>query len=485
MNVKGIYFIILISFVMGGCTPFLKESKRVNYSPLFHYRGDKETKNLDVLGPLFSYHSSPEVDEWAFRPLCSYVHDKASGIKEYQFLYPFGRFKSSKERKENKFIPIFRNTRSSFSQKRHFELFPIYWGKTDAGETYGGLFPVYGTFKKRFGRNKINFILWPLYSSSQKEKNSYYNFLWPIFSYIKGDDERGWRMWPLFGYEEKEGDYSDHYILWPFFIRRKSSLNTGEPEDFFSLIPFYVSYDAPQKRERYYLFPLFHTYHNKALEYEQIDYPWPFLQWAEGKEYVSRKYFPVYTYKKKKNKYDSSVLWPLYEYEKEWDKRLVITKYRSLIINKWETKIFSDKSTKEIARLWPLFYYEKGRQEDELFFLLELFPIKDEGFERNYGPLVKFFEHRKGIEGNTSTTFLWGTFSAEKMHERKIIEIPLIFSYETCPDYKNFSLIKGLFEYRRDGSERALRLFYSPWDIRWGKRLENQLKTVKENIWVK
>ncbi len=50
---------------------------------------------------------------------------------------------------------------------------------------------------------------------------------------------------------------------------------------------------------------------------------------------------------------------------------------------------------------------------------------------------------------------------------RELYELSFFLTYYTAEDLVYFSFLKGLLEYRGDGSKRALRMLYSPWPIEW------------------
>ena len=50
---------------------------------------------------------------------------------------------------------------------------------------------------------------------------------------------------------------------------------------------------------------------------------------------------------------------------------------------------------------------------------------------------------------------------------RELYELSFFLTYYTAEDLVYFSLLKGLLEYRGDGSKHALRVLYSPWPMEW------------------
>lgn len=425
---------------------------------------------IPSIGPFYSYHSSPEKTEWALRPLVSKYVDKKEGICEYQFLYPLGRYKRSGEGRTVQFIPFVKSKKCFHEENKttSSEYFPFFWGKTKKGEPYGGFFPFYGSLKERFGRDRMTFVLWPLYSSSHDEGTSTYKFLWPFFTYIKGKNSKGFRIWPLYGQDKKEGIYSKSFILWPFFIRQRTDLDTDNPKSFFAVFPLYVSTKTPSERSRTILFPLFTFYERERDNFRQRTYPWPILSYAKGDDYESRNVLPLYSYQNKKNSKNFYILWPIYKHQIENDEKTDTITDRFLLINKYERTHFKQGNKKaKILRLWPVFYYRQSKQGDIKFDFPAIIPIDDEGFERNYGPLLRIYEYRKDYQGCEQSRFLWGLYSYWKVGASVSRDIPFVVSYKKDVNFRKFSLLKGAFEYQSRGDKNSLRLLYLPWRINW------------------
>jgi len=463
---------LLASFLVGCSTHNVRD-----FPPLFDYRAEGETESLDIAGPFYSHRHSHNRSEWAFRPFISKYEDKDKGICEYQFLYPLGKYRRTKERRYIQFIPFVKSGEYLAERRKKAkasEFFPVFWGTTEDGEKYGGFFPFYGTFKNRFGRDRMTFFLWPLYSSSREDDTTTYKFMWPFFSYTTGKNRKGFRIWPLYGYDKKDGVYLKRFVLWPFFIHQKTHLDTDNPKDFFAIFPLYVSIKSKSERSRTALFPLFTFYERDRDNFRQRTYPWPILTYAKGDGYESRNVLPLYSWQKKEGYKSFYVLWPIYKHEVEWDKNSnTVTDYLFLI-NKYERKTFKEENGKaKILRFWPLFYYRVKKEGDVRFDFPHIIPIENEGFDRNYGPLFHIYQYRKDANGNEQSKFLWGLYTYRKRGLSESRNLSFIASYKKDMEFKKFSLLKGLFEYQSKEGTNSLRFLYLPWRIRWQKRTES------------
>ena len=202
-------FLVLL-FSASGCAHLSPDLAPENVSPLFHIQTDpeKQDRRVDGIGPFYSQSESPEGREWTFRPLFSYRENIKEKTEEWEYLYPLGSYKKTPEGTQRRFIPFYSSFTPAFKeeekdQRDNVDLFPVFWGKDKEGNSYGGVFPFGGTFRGRFARDEIQFVLWPLYTRVREGETKTHNILWPIFSFTEGGKRSGFRVWPLYGQEKK------------------------------------------------------------------------------------------------------------------------------------------------------------------------------------------------------------------------------------------------------------------------------------------
>ena len=63
--------------------------------------------------------------------------------------------------------------------------------------------------------------------------------------------------------------------------------------------------------------------------------------------------------------------------------------------------------------------------------------------------------------------FLWGVYKHKKKGQREFYEVIFLVSYEREEDNVCFSILKGLYEYRRVDGVSSVKLLYLPWRIEW------------------
>ncbi|MDD5707597.1 MAG: hypothetical protein PHR35_16875, partial [Kiritimatiellae bacterium] len=189
---------VLLALAMCGCsttamkgTPFYSgeytkrvgpAENRVNLWPLLYYRDPA----LSVLWPIGEYTD----DRLAIRPIFS-VENLDEEERVYNVLWPLARF----------------DLRSG-----EHRVFPFFWS-----DDHRVVFPLYWHFDDPFAEDgKGSDSLWPLWCYFRDREQHSLHLLWPFFNAKSYDDERGWRLWPLYGsYEEPSRETGHSYALWP------------------------------------------------------------------------------------------------------------------------------------------------------------------------------------------------------------------------------------------------------------------------------
>lgn len=431
---------------------------------------EHRTTKLDAIGPFFTFYSSPLEQRYSLRPFFYVSKDKEVASTEVEYLFPLGKYR--KREKESYFylVPLFSSHKDPIDtqgQTYDFGMFPIFWGKDENGDRYGGLFPIYGKLNHRFGKNQIRFYLWPLYVLSKDEYYTAHDILWPLLSYTIGENERGFKVWPLFGHHEKEGEFYKDFSLWPIFFKQKKDLDTNYPKNTKAALPFYLEEKSPKKLSRSILWPFFNYSNDKKNNYKQWDMPWPLFQYGKGIELELFRLFPIYGHKRSTDSKTGYFLFPLYSYNKDKLDDHKDTTHRVLLINKYEKKEYKKDSRDEKAiRLWPLFYYNRERENITKFYFPEVIPLEDEGFERNLSPLFRLYEFYKDSRGNTESKLLWWLYRHKKSNTKELFEIAFLLDYEKKGDRSTFSILKGLFEYKQGKEDKSIKLLYLPWQIK-------------------
>ena len=362
-------------------------------------------------------------------------------------------------------------TTDSNRNKRYY-LFPfLFYGEEEQG-TYMAFFPFGGKLYNWFGRDRISFTLFPLYSRTERGTRRVDNVLWPFFAKISGENESGYKFWPIYGQSSKEGVYRKKFFLWPIFFSESRKLDSDNPEEVRAAWPFYVSRESPEKSFNAVLWPFFYKLEDRVKGYEQWNFPWPLFRVTKGENYHGVKLLPLVADETMDVKRQRWYLWPIYKIE-ELDTDL-LTRRRDRVLfflysdtreTKWET----GDSMRRI-NFWPFFGYhsKNGVSLFHALSLIEPFFPGNESIERLWAPLWRVYQKKWDQQGNQATSLLWNLYWSERQGDRLAWELfPLLEYRRHSSEQKSLSVLKGLVSYRSDAQGKRLNLFYLPWGLRW------------------
>jgi len=379
----------------------------------------------NFLGPLFSYKKDKESTTLAIRPLL-FSYDSQDG-GTYRYLYPLGKTNQD----TSYFVPFF--MKKNDDNRDNTAIFPFFWGESKKG-SYFGVFPFYGRLYDRFNKDEMGFFMWPIYSYSEANKARKTNILWPFFAFYSGKEE-GIKMWPLFGYRNREGESKSSFFLWPIFFQGQKGLNTEDPVKSFFAIPFYLDAKSKKSEFKSVMWPI---YTRQKTEYKtQLDLFWPIYTKIEGEDREGISVFPFYTYDRNEKDIKYSVLWPVYR-DSVWyrgDERYL---YRwLLVINRY---IEDEKGS--FFNIWPFFEY-RGNKGDYNFYFPSILPLRYEGVDVIIKPLITLYEKKKKGD-RLITNILYGLYTQEEDAQSWRKRFAFIFEIKKEPDGMGFELFSGL-----------------------------------------
>jgi len=371
-----------------------------------------------------------------------FAYDSEDGGR-YHFLYPLG--KSTKEK--SYFIPFFLS--KEFEGRRDTSIFLFFFGESQKG-AYGGFFPFYGRLYNRFSKDEMGFFAWPLYSYTENEGARKTNILWPFFSFYSGE-ERGVKAWPIYGTREREGVKRTSFFLWPIFHKEKKDLDTDEPVDIFYAFPFYMQRISEKRASYTVIWPLFS--YARDVDKRKWDILWPIFSRTEGEERKGFGIFPLFSYDLKGRDRTVNILWPLYK-ESEWysgEERFF--QRRVLLLSKYE-----EEKDKTFLNVWPLFDY-RDKDSEYAFFFPSIFPFREQGFDRIIKPLFTLWEQR-GSETSKKTNLLYGLFTSERNGDTWKMRFAFLLEVKKDEEGFGFQILAGLFGI----DKKKVKIFYIPFE---------------------
>ncbi len=474
-------FLLLLLFTAGwSATPALAaEATLSTLWPIFDYRASEaaDYQSLHLLGPILKYETKRIETEYALRPLFyRAVDDK--GRSRTDVLYPVFSHKRDQDSTSFHFLHLLSydyRERETGSNNRSY-LFPFLFYGDEVQGRYMAFFPFGGTLYNWFGRDRISFTLFPVYGRTERNTTRIDNILWPFFARITGENESGYKFWPIYGQSRKEGVYRKKFYLWPIFFSEASGLDSNNPVQMKAAFPFYVDRESPGTSYRAVLWPFFSKAENRLKGYQVWNAPWPLVRVTRGDSYHGWKILPFFADETLDVKRQRWYLWPIYKIE-EMQTELVESRRDRILFflysDRQETKLETGDATRRID-LWPLFGYNRNNSVSHLhvFSLIEPFFPNNQSIERLWSPLWRIYQQKWDQQGNSIVSLFWNLYWYEKQSEKVAWELfPFVEYRKESTDSKDVRFLKGLVSYHDRDSGKQLNLFYLPWGFRWNEPL--------------
>ncbi len=444
-----------------------------NVWPFHVSRANEATESWQMLGPLFFGHSAPGYAQNGLRPL--YLETTEGENVQGSLLYPFFTWRRQPGFRTFSFFQLV-NLRTDESgagaTEERFDVWP-FWFSRDTGEaatSYQALFPLHGTIKNRFGRDRISFTAFPFYSHTEKAGRHVTHAPWPFLRFIEGDGHDGFEFWPFYGHVAREGDYERQFWLWPFGYKSARNLSEPVPDVKFGVLPFYTRDTAPGYINENYAWPFF-GYSDRTLpyRYHETRWFWPFLVQGRGDDRVVNRWAPFYTHSVIKGTDKTWVLWPLYRNPRWTADGLAQEKTTFLFFLYWSLEQRSpdrEVATAHKTHVWP-FYSAwdngAGRRQVQALSPFEVFFPSNDTVRRLWSPLFALYRFDRQADTSARHALLWNAVTWRRTPEEREFHLGPIAGYQAGTDGRRFALGKGLIGlHRRPGDRWRLFLFDFP-----------------------
>jgi len=475
--------ILIISFLLLLISPIKLRAKdtpssltwHFNLSPLFYAASNKKQDKwvVEFLGPFFTFYHSKKQSGWLFKPLFSWKHTTKE--KRFYYLYPLGKWQEEDSESSWYFVPFFKgNTQPEQSGEQYSRFYwPIFWGRNKKGEFFWGVFPLYGTIYNRYGMNKIKFILWPLYTRSEWGKNYRLTMPWPFFSIIRGPDEHGIKIWPLYEHIISPGRWEKRFVLWPFYLEKRDLKNPKSYQWMF--LPFYAKQVEGNFTSQSFLWPFFRIAHNPDDNLTEVEAPWPFIRYSKDNSSLNVQLWPLIGFEKTPNISSYYFIWSCFSHDKQkLNDGSILSSWRLLFFSKLETETNKkDRVIYKKVRIWPLFNYKRVNQ-NYWFAFPELNPFDIPGIDLMYGSIFHILEIKRTPESGY-TKFLWGLYRHYWNRTTDYKAISFLYSSERSGNIKKWCILGGLFGRITKGRQKNFIIFFKPTSW-WGKLFHRKNK---------
>lgn len=404
---------------------------------------------------LYPFYANLQAEEGSFfavRPFYSKTEMEEGAIQDYLWpLYSRKSFKNEETSRALLFWWTHNFEANAQSPRDRNWLLPLYFqGQDINGEDYFALFPLGGTIHEFLGRDKIMFVLFPMFGESQINDVKTTSVLWPIYSHTRGDGIQRDRIFPIVGKSVLENKYEKKFVLWPFWTSAEY-FYPGDSGKSWILFPICGRSNMEKESTWWVIPPLF-----RFTDGEREDCllcPWPFVQKTKSDQLDKFYIWPLWGRKQAANgRIDRTfVLWPFLWSEDIQQENLSVTRKLALPFFYSQSKKLREPEVPEEKweevsngwKIWPLMSWQRAGDQSR-FRMLELWPLNTAPIERNWAPLWTLYK-RTNDDGLVKKDLLWFIWHSEKEPERERSE---------------WSLLKGLLGYKKDTDSKQLKLFW-------------------------
>ena len=433
---------LLLAGLLTGCASPIDGAR--GFPPFFE-RGPASSTDLDGQGPEFARSSDPGrvTRIW---PL--YSHTESPNRTTTRVLHPIFKHEVTPEETQTWLLPLYLRTLREHGGPgrvdRHTLLLPFLWGRDHELGSYFGVFPIGGSITGLLGLDRIEFVLFPLYTRTRDRDRVAHHVLFPLIHWTSGTRLQGWRVFPFHSHYEgytSDGEprFRSSSWLWPLIHRHEADLNTDQPTLTRWVFPLYGTIESERLRRWSVLWPLFSkdVYPGRGWTSVAV-FPLLRLSW-QGEELAQFDLFPLYGHKHTEDFRRTFILWPLLGAEEQLyhanatrRSRWFFPFYRHTekeALREGRDGTTRTEITESKTRIWPLYrhvLHKDGRRE---WSLLDPLPFPDPpGFDAFYSRLWRIYRAVEDpAEQRQAWEALWGLAHGQ-----------------STPDERSWSILGGL-----------------------------------------
>lgn len=461
--------LVLLAFASAWAALALRAEE--NAWPFYVKRSDPSVpaESTQYVGPLFFHHRGIG-EEKGFRPI--FMTATLGDAHEGNFLYPFFVWRRYPDSRFFSFFNLvnFRtHAQPEAKGDDHFDVWPIYFSRDsgDPDQDYRAVFPLGGIIKNRFGRDRIRFVLFPLYSQTEKSGKRTTNAPWPFLSFTSGEGHHGFEFWPLFGRTARDGDYERQFYLWPFGYKSATRLSEPVPDVKLGVLPFYARDTGPGHLSETYAWPFFgYTHRTAPYRYDEKRYFWPLLVQGHGDQRLVNRWAPFYSHSNIKGSDKTWYLWPVYRDLKWETDELAQRKQQVLFFFYWslEQRSLTNPAAAPAYKrhVWPLFSAwdnGAGRRQVQALSPFEIFFPSNQKVRQLWTPLFALYRYDQQPTAGTRHALLWNAVTWRRHEAEREVHVGPLLSVETDAAQGRIAVGKGLFGFKRTPDRPRWRFF--------------------------
>ena len=406
--------------------------------PLLDYHSDASgRRSVHLLGPLLSYETGDESTELTLRPLFSYKRGPETAGSELAVLYPVWISRWSTDEAKHSLLSLVtyraQPARQPDQWDRRFTIFPlVFYRYSHILGTQLSVLPFYANVRDFLGYEQVQMIMFPFYLRLQQPLLERTWMPFPFYGRTSGPLGRGYRIWPVYGWEQVGEQRRFRYVMWPFYISYESHFTRPERERRVVSVPFFSRTDSPTLRSRSYAMFFTHTIDSTAHT-DTWGFPWPL--WMSQRdlntgERTSLRIAPFYENSQLGNVHRHFIMWPVFRWETQEEDAYRYS--RSDVFLVLERSIheaqLDQNHERRLRTLFPLYRDQADDQNGEFSApaLLDALYPRNPVIERLYAPLWQLYTREQRGAQAPCWSVLWDLISSDG----KQLRYPVYWNFE-------------------------------------------------------
>ena len=434
------------------------------------------TERTTAAGPFYenSALSSNYLLRATPRPFWVTLDDIPAGRSRWYSLWPLAEGKTFGNQRSLRILSAYHHVDDTTLDESayHFWLLP-FWvnGRTRDGQSYAGLFPLYGTARDFLWRDRYSWFLFPLWMTSSVNDLTTTNVLWPFYARGSTPDGR-WdklRVFPFYARVFHSNYYEKTSVLWPFWTSARYDYPNSRGNAWV-LWPLCGRVDLSDQKGWSVLPPLFQVVESEKMR--RVYAPWPFFQRETGPYRQKLYVWPLYGTRTDGALRRTFWLWPFLIHETNaWGE---ISRNRWQLVPFWTsvTTLRGDPAdtnappalAERRTKLWPLFTrsVDYANQASRTRFL-DLWPVPSTAVDASWAPFWSLVDYRSTADASR-LDLLWGLYHQSSTPDSRSFSLFPLWNHDRATDdsARSFSILHGLFTYTRTPTNSTLRLLYLP-----------------------
>jgi hypothetical protein len=250
-----------------------------------------------------------------------YSESTSEEVRTRNWLWPFFSLIEGERKKGYRFWPIYGQKEEVGVSQSEFFFWPIFIKQrkglnTDDPMEEKIIFPFY--VSKESKRFESKTYMWPLFSHARDRLTRFeqWDLPWPFFQSLKGENLKGIKIFPLYGYKVQEGVMKRTFILYPLYQLEENQVREMHERATRILLLIRIRTEegdqGVEKERSFRIWPLF-EYEREETGHTELSFPYLFPFKDEGFE---RNLFPLlrifHWEKDPKGNISANLLWGLY-----------------------------------------------------------------------------------------------------------------------------------------------------------------------------